>query len=127
MSQPDHKGQEHKVCKLVKSVYGLKQAPRAWYEKLTKHLLKLIFKHCNLDDATLLVKKVGRSILFLVVYLYDLLMTVNNEDFIASINKDLRKCFEVTNLGHLHYYLGIEVTQHPKYIFISLKSMLENC
>ena len=59
------KGQENKVCKLVKSLYGLKQAPRAWYEKLTKHILKLIFKHCNLDDATLLVKKVGRSILFL--------------------------------------------------------------
>ena len=65
------KGQENNVCKLVKSLYGLKQAPRAWYEKLTKHLLNLIFKHCNLDDATLLVNKVGRSILFLVVYVDD--------------------------------------------------------
>jgi hypothetical protein len=37
------KGQEHKVCKLIKSLYGLKQAPRAWYEKLTEHLLKINF------------------------------------------------------------------------------------
>ena len=57
MSQPAGfvvKGKENKVCKLVKSLYGLKQAPQAWYEKLIEHLLKLNFKHYNLDDATLL-------------------------------------------------------------------------
>ena len=72
---PCLKGQEKKVCKLVKSLYALKQAPRAWYEKLIGHLLKLNFKHYNLDDATLFVKKFGRSIVFLVVYVDDLLMT----------------------------------------------------
>ena len=54
MSQPEGfvvKGKEQKVCKLVKSLYGLKQAPRAWYEKLTEHLLKLNFKHFDLDDT----------------------------------------------------------------------------
>ena len=110
------KGQENKGCKLVKYMYGLKQAPQAWYEELTKHLLKLNFKHYNFDDATLFVKKVGRSIVFIVGYVDDLLMTGNNEYYIASINKDLKKCFEMTNLGHLHYYLGIEVTQHPRSI-----------
>jgi hypothetical protein len=35
------KGQEHKVCKLIKSLYGLKQAPHTWPEKLTEHLLKI--------------------------------------------------------------------------------------
>ena len=56
MSQPDGfvvKIHEHKVCKLLKFLYGLKQALRAWYEKLTEHLLKLNFKHYDLDDATL--------------------------------------------------------------------------
>ena len=88
-------------------------------KKITEHLLKLNFKHYNLDDATLFVKKVGRSIVFLVVYVDDLFITGNNEDYIASIKKDLKKYFEMTDRGHLHYYLGIEVTQHPKYIFIS--------
>jgi hypothetical protein len=62
MSQPKGfvvKGKEQKVCKLIESLYGLKQALRVWYEKLTKHLLKLNFKHFNIDDATLFVKKVG--------------------------------------------------------------------
>ena len=62
------------------------------------------------------IKKVGRSVVYLVVYVDDLLMTGNNEDYIASIKKDLSKCFEMTDFL---YYLGIEVTQHPNYMFIS--------
>jgi len=81
------KGQEHKVCKLIKSLYGLKQAPRAWYEKLTKYLLKINFKHVNLDGATLFVKKVEKTIVYLLLYVDYFLITRNNEAYIASINK----------------------------------------
>ena len=127
MSQPKGfamKGHEHKVCKLVKSLYGLKQALRAWYEKLTEHLLKLNFKHYDLNDATLFVKKVNKTVVYLVVYLDDLLMTRNNESYISSIKKELRKSFEMTHLGYVQYYLGIEVTQHPKSIFLSQKKYI---
>jgi hypothetical protein len=113
------KGQEQKVSKLIKSLNGLEQAPQAWYEKLTQHLLKPNFKHHNLDDATLFVQKVGKTIIYLVVYVDDLLITGNNESYNASTKKELKKGFEMTDLGHLHYYLGIEVIQTPKYIFIS--------
>ena len=102
-------------------MYGLKQAPRAWYEKLIEHILKLNFEHFDLNDATLFIKKFGRSVVYLVVYVDDLLMTGNNESYIASINKYLKKIFEMIDMGHLHYYLGIEVTHHPKYIFLSQK------
>ena len=127
MSQPEGfsvKGHEHKVCKLVKSLYGLNKAPRAWYEKLTEHLLKLKFKHYDLDDATLFVKKVGKTVVYLVVYVDDLLMTGNNERYIASIKKELRKGFEMIDLGYVHYYLGIEVTQHLNSIFLSQKAYI---
>ena len=67
------------------------------------------------------MKKVGIFVMFLVVYVDDLLMTGNNESYIASISKNLKKGFQMTDLGHLHYYLGIEVTQHLKYIVISQK------
>ena len=67
------------------------------------------------------MKKVGRYIVFILEYVHDLLMTGNNEDYIASIKKYLKKCFEMTDLGYVHYYLVIQVTQHPKYIFISHK------
>ena len=77
-----------------------------------------------LDDATMFVKKFGRSIVYLVVYVGDPLMIGNNESYIASIKKVLKKGYAMTNLGHLHYYLGIEVTQNPKYIFISQKKYI---
>ena len=80
-----------KGMQLVKSLYGLKQAPRAWYEKLTEHLLKSNFEHFHLDDATLFIKKVGRSVVYLLVYVDDLLMTGNNESYISSIKKDLKR------------------------------------
>jgi hypothetical protein len=79
----------------------------------------LNFKHFNLDDATLFAKKVGKTVVYLVVYVDDLFITGNNENYIASLKKELKKGFEMTDLGHLHYYLGIKVIQNPKYIFIS--------
>jgi len=51
-------------------------------------------------------------------------MTGNNESYITSIKKELRKGFEMTDLGYVHYYLGIEVTQHLKPIFISQKKYI---
>ena len=93
--------------------------PRAWYEKLTEHLLKLDFKHFDLDDATLFVKKAGKTIVYLMVYVDDHLMTGNNESYIASIKNELKKGLEMTNLGYVHYYMDTEVTQNPKFIFLS--------
>eukprot|EP00253_Pinus_taeda_P031315 PITA_31315 len=68
--------------------------------------------------------KVGKIVVYLVVYVDDILMTGNNESYIASIKKELRKGFEMTDLGYVHYYLGIEVTQHPKSIFLSQKKYI---
>eukprot|EP00253_Pinus_taeda_P019260 PITA_19260 len=51
-------------------------------------------------------------------------MTRNNESYIASIKKTLGKSFEMTDLGYVHYYLGVEVTQHPKSIFLSQKKYI---
>jgi hypothetical protein len=86
--------------------------------------LKLNFKHFNLDDAIFFVKKVGKIVVYRVVYVDDMFITWNNENYIASIKKELKKGFEMTYLGHLHYYLGIEVIQNPKYIFISQKKYI---
>jgi len=86
--------------------------------------MKLNFKQFNLDDTTMFVKKVWKIVVYIVVYVDDLLMTGNNESYIASIKKLLKKGFDMNKLGHLHYYLGIEVTQNPKYIFISQKNYI---
>jgi adenine specific DNA methylase Mod len=105
-------------------LYGLKQSPDAWYEKLIEHILKLNYKHFNLDGATLFFKKVGRSVVYLVVYVDDFLITGNNDDYIESIKRELQKVFDMIDLGLLHYYLGIEVDKKPKNIFISRKKYI---
>ena len=81
------KGKEQKVYKLMKSLCDLKRVPQAWYEKLTEHLLKLNYKHFDLDDATLFIKKVGSS----VVYVDDFMIIGNNDEYILSIKKELKK------------------------------------
>jgi hypothetical protein len=71
-----------------------------------------------------LSRKVGKTILYIVVYLDDLFIIGNNESYIASIKKGLKKGFEMTGLGHIHYYLGIHMNQNPKYILISQKNYI---
>eukprot|EP00253_Pinus_taeda_P004431 PITA_04431 len=51
-------------------------------------------------------------------------MIGNDETYIASIKKELGKSFQMTDLGYVHYYLGIEVTQHPNSIFLSQKKYI---
>jgi hypothetical protein len=75
----------------------------------------LNFKHFNLDDATLFVKKVGKIVVYLVVYVDDMLISGNTKSYIVSTNKYLKKGLEMQYLGHLHYYFGIKVIQNPKY------------
>lgn len=65
-----------------------------------------------------------KKVVYLVVYVNDILMTWNNESYIASIKKELRKGFEMTDLGYVHCYLGIEVTQHSNFIFLSQKKYI---
>jgi hypothetical protein len=86
--------------------------------------LKINFKHFNLDVANFVCQESWQNFVYFVVYVDDLLITRNNKAYIASIKKGLKKGFEMTNMGHLHYNLGIEVTQNPKYVFISLKKYI---
>ena len=59
------KGQEHKVCKLKKSLYGQKQAPRAWYNIIDAYLRENGFEKCD-GEHTLYIKKNDGKILIVV-------------------------------------------------------------
>eukprot|EP00253_Pinus_taeda_P008265 PITA_08265 len=50
----------------------------------------------------------------------------NNDEYISSIKKELKKVFDMTDLGLLHYYLGIEVDKKPQHIFISQKKYVDS-
>eukprot|EP00253_Pinus_taeda_P019127 PITA_19127 len=106
------------VCQLKKSLYGLKQASRAWYAKMDSFLLESGFSRCH-SYNTVYTKKVGKSLIILVLYVYDLILTSHDPNLINHVKSSLKKKFEMTDLGHLHYFLGLQVLQSKEGISLS--------
>jgi hypothetical protein len=120
VSQPEgfvKKGDEQMVLKLSKALYGLKQAPRAWNVKLDGSLKKLGFKKCSSEPAVY-TRGVGLSTIILGVYVDDLIVTGGDPEEIAAFKMQMTSEFEMSDLGKLSYYLGIEVEQNEDYIAI---------
>eukprot|EP00253_Pinus_taeda_P034461 PITA_34461 len=106
------------LCWLKKSLYGLKKAPRAWYAKMDSFLLESDFSRCH-SDNTVYTKKVGKSLIILVLYVDDLILTGSDPNLINHVNSSLKKKFEMTDLGQLHYFLGLQVLQSKEGISLS--------
>lgn len=113
----EKQGEEHKVYLLKKALYGLKQAPRAWYSKIDAHLLSLGFVK-SLSEATLYVKHKDNDILILSLYVDDLLVTGNNTRLIDKFKQEMMQVFEMTDLGVMTYFLGMEIKQRKNEVFI---------
>eukprot|EP00253_Pinus_taeda_P003513 PITA_03513 len=106
------------VCQLKKSLYGLKQAPQAWYAKMDRFLLETGFFRCHYDN-TVYTKKVGKSLIILVLYVDDLIVTNSDANLINHVKSSLKKKFEMIDLGHLHYFLGLQLLQSKEGISLS--------
>ena len=121
MSQPpgflDSQNSTH-VCKLHKSLYGLKQAPRAWNERFTQFLPSLGFL-TTYSDSSLFVKPVGQSVVILLLYVDDIIITGSATDAITEVIGALHSEFDIKDLGNLHYFLGIQITQQPNGLYLS--------
>ena len=114
-------GKEHLVYKLKKALYGLRQAPRAWYAKLNQSLEKIGFKRCPHENAVY-TKGEGKSCLIIAVYVDDILITGGSAEAIKDFKVRIGKVFEMTDLGKLSYYLGIEVSQGEGFIELKQSS-----
>ena len=106
------------VCRLRKSLYGLKNAPQAWYAKMDRFLLDNGFSRCH-SKNTIYTKKVGKSLIILVIYVDDLILTSSDPNHINHVKSSLKKKFEMKNLGNLHYFLGLQVLQSKEGINLS--------
>lgn len=98
------------VCRLRKSIYGLKQAPRAWYAKIDSFLLASRFTQCYSDPNVYFLQQ-DDSLLILVLYVDDFLITRSSPSIITMVKDALQDRFAMTDLGLLHYFLGIEISQ----------------
>ncbi|KAK9928322.1 hypothetical protein M0R45_025465 [Rubus argutus] len=113
----EKKGSEQKVYKLQKALYGLKQAPRAWFSRIESYFIKEGFK-CSPSEQTLFIKRKEGKILIVSVYVDDLMFTSNDDEMLNEFKRSMKREFEMTDLGELKFFLGIEVLQRSDGIFI---------
>jgi hypothetical protein len=111
-------GKEEKVLKLKKALYGLKQAPRAWNTRIDTYFKENGFKQCPYEHA-LYVKKNGSNMLLVALYVDDLIFLGNNCQMIEEFKGTMTREFEMTDLGLMRFFLGLEVRQEETGIFIS--------
>lgn len=122
MEQPrgyEIKNEEHKVYKLNKDLYGLKQEPRAWSIRIKSYFRKEGFGKED-GEKTLFtkLKKQGKH-LIISLYVDDLIYTGDDENMMVEFKESMMKEFDMTNLGKMKYFLGIEVVQFDGGIFIN--------
>ena len=109
---------ENQVCKLRKSLYGLKQSPMVWFDRFTKSMKNFGYIQSNAYH-TLFLKRDGRRLTILIVYVDDIVVTGNDTGEQLKLQKYLSQEFEMKDLGDLKYFLGIEVARSKTYIFMS--------
>nr|GEY87930.1 hypothetical protein [Tanacetum cinerariifolium] len=107
-----------KVYKVVKALYGLHQALRAWYETLATYLLENGFQRGTIDQ-TLFIKKQKGHILLVQIYVDDIIFGATNRDLCRSFEKLMKDKFQMSSMGELTFFLGLQVKQTEDGIFIS--------
>ncbi|KAM0000492.1 putative RNA-directed DNA polymerase [Helianthus debilis subsp. tardiflorus] len=118
-ARPNH------LCLLHKSLYGLKQAPRAWFQRLSRALQHLGF-HGSKTDPSLFIYSSAGTLLYMLVYVDDIILTGNNPTAMDSVVKSLSSTFAIQDMGTLSYFLGIEVqSKGPDLILSQRKYILE--
>ncbi|OMO77060.1 Zinc finger, CCHC-type [Corchorus capsularis] len=106
------------VYRLHKALYGLKQAPRAWYERLYKFLLDKGFTRGSID-TTLFFKKKKSDFLIVQIYVDDIIFGATNESLCKYFAKEMQGEFEMSMMGELNFFLGLQIKQCSEGIFIS--------
>ena len=106
------------VYKLQKALYGLKQAPRAWYERLSNFLLEKEFSRGKVD-TTLFIKRRHNDILLVQIYVDDIIFGSTNDSLCKEFSLDMQSEFEMSMMGELKYFLGLQIKQTQEGIFIN--------
>ena len=118
-------GKEGKVYKLHKALYGLKQAPRAWNSKIDAYFLQNGFVKSP-SEPSQYVKTRGANFLMVCLYVDDLIYAGTNHDMVQSFKEAMMKEYEMTDLGLMKYFLGIQVKQTKGGIFITQEKYIHD-
>ncbi|GKF60938.1 retrovirus-related pol polyprotein from transposon TNT 1-94, partial [Tanacetum coccineum] len=107
-----------KVYRLKKALYGLKQAPRAWYDEPSNFLVSKGFSKGSINP-TLFITKHGEDILLVQIYVDDIIFGSTNPILSKRFGKLMHSNFDMSMMGELKFFLGIQIHQSPRGIFIN--------
>jgi len=113
------------VFKLAKALYGLKQAPRAWYDRLITFLIKNGFSRGKID-TTLFRKTHNSNLLIVQVYVDDIIFSATKEKMYEEFSNLMQSEFEMSMMGELGFFLGLQIKQHQNGIFISQEKYVKD-
>ena len=122
MMQPDgfiEKGQEHMLCKLKRSIYGLKPASRSWNTFFDQAIKSYGFDQC-LDEFYVYKKCDGSVVVFLVLYVDDILLIGNDVGVLSSVKVWLSSQFDMKDLGEASHILGNKLLRDRKQRMLEL-------
>nr|GFA76737.1 retrovirus-related Pol polyprotein from transposon TNT 1-94 [Tanacetum cinerariifolium] len=109
---PDH------FYALEKALYGLKQAHRAWYNVLSQFMIESGFQKGSID-TTLFIKKKGKHIMLIQIYVDDIIFGSTNPKYCKKFLDLMVKRFEMSMMGEMKFFLGLQVNQFSNGIFIN--------
>jgi hypothetical protein len=109
MEQPEGFDEDGEcVWRLVKALYGLKQAARAFYLRLKEVLEGMGFTRCETDYA-IFRKREGDNLAIILAHVDDMLLAGRPLSFLEAVKADLRKSFELVDLGEARMFVGVEI------------------
>ena len=127
MEQPEGfviPGQEHKVCKLVKSLYGLKQAPKQWHQKFDQVILASGFK-INESDKCIYSKFDDGKGVIICLYVDDMLIFGTDLEQVEVTKTLLSSKFDMKDMGEADVILGMRIFKHDNNIMLSQTHYIE--
>ena len=110
--------ESNKVCHLRRTLYGLKQAPRAWFSKFSSTIFRLGYT-ASPYDSTLFLRRTDRGTILLLLYVDDMIITGDDLRGIQELKDFLSQQFDMKDLGHLNYFLGLEITHSTDGFYIT--------
>jgi Reverse transcriptase (RNA-dependent DNA polymerase) len=116
---PGYEEGEGQVKRLWKSLYGLKQARCKWYDALT-HVLADLGLHVSQADPGVFRTQIGEHVLILAVHVDDCMITGSSPELIAEYKRKLNARYALTDLGPIHWLLGIKIVRDRSARTISL-------
>ena len=126
MEQPEGfelSGNPNLVCKLKKDLYGLKKSPQAWYQRLDTYLKDKGFKRGTTDN-NLYIKTEDNDLLIILVYVDDIIFGCNKDSLVQWFASAMDSEFEMSMIGELSFFLGLQITQRSEGMFISQEKYL---